>query len=434
MARFRSNPLWPAAALLAAGVLAWGLDYPAAGPGEWPQWRGPNRDGVSTEKGLLQSWPASGPPLLWKAGGAGSGFSSVAVAGGRLYTLGDADDAQVLIAKSAADGKTLWTAKVGPPWVDERGGARGTPTVDGDSVYALGTEGDLVAVEAATGKERWRKSLLRDFGGNVMSMWKWSESPLVDGDRVVVTPGAKAAGLVALDKKTGAEIWRTALPDLGPKGKDGAGYSSIVIGNGAGVRQYVQLMGRGLVGVSAADGKFLWSYNRVANDVANISTPIVSGDLVFASTAYSTGAALVRLSRAAQGVEAKEVYFLDSKTLQNHHGGLVLVDGNVYAGHGQNRGFPICVELLTGKVLWGGDIRNAGSGSAAIVYADGNLVFRYENGTVMLIEASPAGYKEKGSFQIPDVKGPSWPHPVIAGGRLYLREADTIYCYDVRKG
>lgn len=432
MARFRAQALWPAAVLFAAGVSS-GLDVPKSTPGEWPGFRGAYRDGVSKETGLLQAWPASGPPLAWKAAGVGEGYSSVSVAGGRVYTLGDVAGSQVMIAKSAADGKTLWTTRVGSPWVDERGGPRGTPTVDGDTVYALGTDGDLVAVDAATGKERWRKSLPKDFGGNVMSMWTWSESPLVDGDRVVVTPGAKAAGLVALNKKTGAEIWRTALPDLGPRGKDGAGYSSIVIGAGAGVRQYVQLLGRGLIGVDANDGKLLWSYNKVANDVANISTPIVSGDLVFASTAYGTGSSLVRLSKAAQGIEAKEVYFLDAKTLQNHHGGLVLVDGKVYAGNGQNKGFPICVEMETGKVLWGGDIRNAGSGSAAVVYADGNLIFRYENGTVILIEASPAGYKEKGSFQIPGVKGPSWPHPVVAGGKLYLREGDNLYCYDVRK-
>jgi outer membrane protein assembly factor BamB len=434
MPRFRARALWPVAALLAAGVgVSSGLDIPKAAPGEWPGFRGPNRDGISKETGLLQSWPASGPPLAWKATGLGEGYSSVSVAGGRIFTLGDISGSQMLIAKSAADGKTLWTTKVGPPWSDERGGPRGTPTVDGDSVYAVGTEGDLVAVEAATGKERWRKSLPKDFGGQVMSMWKWSESPLVDGDRVVVTPGAKGAGLVALKKADGSEIWRTALPDLGTKGKDGAGYSSIVIGAGGGVRQYVQLMGRGLVGVDSSSGKLLWNYNKIANDVANISAPLVSGDLVFASTAYSTGSSLLKITKTASGLEASEVYFLDAKTLQNHHGGLVLVDGKVYAGHGQNKGLPICVEMATGKVLWGGDIRNAGSGSAAVVYADGNLIFRYENGTVILIEATPAGYREKGSFQIPDVKGPSWPYPVVAGGKLYLREADNLYCYDVRK-
>jgi outer membrane protein assembly factor BamB len=304
--------------------------------------------------------------------------------------------------------------------------------VDGDLVYAVGTESDLVCLEAATGKERWRRSLERDFGGRMMSVWKFSESPLVDGDRLLVTPGAREAAIVALDKKTGKEIWRSAIPDLGPKGKDGAGYSSIVVSEGGDVRQYVQVLGRGVIGVRASDGKFLWGYNRVANDVANISTPVTSGDLVFASTGYQTGSALLRLIKKGDGVEASEVYYLDSKTFQNHHGGFVLVGDHVYGGNGHRLGFPTCIDLKSGKITWGGDIRNEGQGSAAVAYADGNLYFRYENGTVMLIEATPEGYRPKGSFSIPNVKKPSWPHPVIAGGRLYLREQDALYAYDVK--
>ncbi|PYQ18316.1 MAG: polyvinylalcohol dehydrogenase [Acidobacteria bacterium] len=405
----------------------------AAPPTDWPGWRGPNRDALSPDKGLLNEWKPSGPPLAWKAAGLGVGFSSVSVAGSRIYTMGDKGGAQQVIALNRADGRILWTARVGPPWSDESGGPRGTPTVDGDLVYAIGTEGDLVCVEAATGKERWRRSLARDLGGEMMSMWKFSESPLVDGDRLVVTPGSRSAGLVALDKTTGKEIWRAALPDLGTKGRDGAGYSSIVISNAAGVKQYVQLLGRGLVGVRASDGKFLWGYNRIANHVANISTPIVRANWVFASTGYQTGAVLLELQKAGDGIQAKEIYFLEAGTLQNHHGGLVLVGNHLYAGHGHSKGFPICVEFTTGKVAWGGDIRNAGTGSAAVVYADGNLVFRYQNGTVVLIEASPTGYKEKGSFAIPGVKDPSWTHPVVLDGTLYLREQDNLYAYDVRQ-
>jgi outer membrane protein assembly factor BamB len=238
---------------------------------------------------------------------------------------------------------------------------------------------------------------------------------------------------VAVDKATGKDVWRAAIPDLGPAGKDGAGYSSIVISNGVGVKQYVQLLGRGLVGIRASDGKYLWGYNRVANGVANISTPIVRANWVFASTGYQTGSALLELQPSGDGVVARELYFLDSKTLQNHHGGLVLVGNHVYAGHGHNKGFPICVDFVSGKVAWGGDIRNAGSGSAAVMYADGRLYFRYENGVVVLIEATPTGYAEKGSFTIPDVRDPSWAHLSIADGRLYVREQDHLYCYDIRQ-
>jgi outer membrane protein assembly factor BamB len=424
-----------------AVVLTFVVTAPAAPQGagarataDWPSWRGPKRDALSPDTALLKSWKPGGPPLAFKASGLGGGFSSVAVAGGRIYTLGDKDGSQHLLALDAKDGRIVWTAKVGAPWVDEYGGPRGTPTVDGGSVYAIGTEGDLVCVDAANGQERWRRSFPKDFGGQVMSIWKFSESPLVDGDRVIVTPGVKDALLVALDKRTGKEIWRTReIPDLGPKGKDGAGYSSVVVSNAAGVKQYVQLTGRGLVGVRADDGRLLWNYNRVANDVANISTPVVKDDYVFASTGYQTGSVLLKLERqGAGGVAAKEVYFLDPKTFQNHHGGFVLVGDHIYGGHGHNKGFPICVEMATGKVVWGGDTRNAGTGSAAVVYADGSLYFRYQNGLVVLIEATPTGYNEKGSFSIPDVKNPSWPHPVVVGGRLYLREQDNLYVYDVK--
>jgi outer membrane protein assembly factor BamB len=206
-----------------------------------------------------------------------------------------------------------------------------------------------------------------------------------------------------------------------------------VVSNGARVKQYVQLLGRGLVGIRASDGKYLWGYNRVANGVANISTPIVRANWVFSSTGYQTGSALLELQPSGDGVAAREIYFLDAKTLQNHHGGLVLVGNHVYAGHGHNKGFPICVDFVTGKVAWGGDIRNAGTGSAAVMYADGRLYFRYENGVVVLIEASPAGYAEKGSFTIPEVRDPSWAHFSIADGRLYVREQDNLYCYDIRQ-
>ncbi len=288
----------------------------AAPPGgNWPQWRGPLRDGVSTETGLLTSWPAGGPKRLFAATGLGRGFSSVAVTGGRIYTMGDRGRDQVVIALDEETGKQVWASRIGGNHEDPDGygGPRGTPTVDGALLYAIGTDGVLVCLETATGKERWRKHLERDFGGRMMSQWRWAESPLVDGDRVVVTPGGEKTAMVAMDKTTGQEIWRTAIPRLGPQGLDGAGYSSIVISNGGGVKQYIQLMGRGVVSVRASDGWYMWGNNAVANDVANISTPVVKDNYVFASTGYGTGSVMLEISPAANGrTTAKQKYFLDS--------------------------------------------------------------------------------------------------------------------------
>ena len=430
------------AALLLAGSLAGDagpvrVSAAAADAPNWPQFRGPNRDGRSADTNLLQQWDAAGPALVWKTSGLGTGYSSLSIGGDRLFTMGDIDGSQQVVALSATDGKVLWTTKVGPIWQDRYPGPRATPTVDGALIYTLGTEGDLVCLEAATGKERWRKNLVRDFGGQVMSDWKFAESPLIDGDRVVVTPGGADAALVALNKTTGATIWKAKVPNLGANGRDGAGYSSVVVSNGAGVKQYVQLMGRGVVGIRASDGEYLWGYNKVANGVANIPTPIVQGDFVFAASGYQTGSALLKLAPAAGGkVTATEVYFLDGKTFQNHHGGFVLVDGYIYGGHGHRAGMPGCVELATGQVKWGGGtspIRNDGRGSAAIAYADGHVYYRYENGLVILVEATPTGYKEKGKLQVATSDLLSWSYPVIAGGRMYLRDKDSLYVYNLRK-
>ena len=268
-------------------------------PADWPQFRGPNRDGICSETGLLREWPKDGPKLLWKINGLGKGYSSVAIAGGKLFTMGDRADAGQAKAQRSwpstwQPARKLWATRIGPPHKD---GPRCTPTVDGPRLYAIGTEGDLVCLETATGQVRWRKNFAKDFGGKMMSGWKFSESPLVDAQRSVCTPGGKQATMVALDKQTGEVIWKCAVPDLGPRGRDGAAYASMVVAEIAGVRQYVQLLGRGVVGVEAKTGRFLWGYNAVANNIANIPTPVVRGDYVFCSTAYDTGSALLKIVR-----------------------------------------------------------------------------------------------------------------------------------------
>jgi outer membrane protein assembly factor BamB len=407
-----------------------------ASAGDWPGWRGPARDGHSPDTGLLPSWPDGGPPLAWRASGFGGGFSSVAVVGERIYTMGDLGDAQYVIAAKRADGDILWKTRVAPAWKDRYLGPRSTPTVDADRVYVVTTEGDVVCLKAATGEMVWKRSLPGDFGGKMMRYagaheWKFSESPLVDGERLIVTPGVPDAALVALDKLTGKEIWRTTIPALGEKGDDGAGYSSVVVSHGAGVRQYVQFIGRGVIGVETDSGKFLWGYNRIANQTANIATPLIEGDHVFASSGYETGSVLLQLSGNEERVSVEEAYFLEPNVLQNHHGGLILHDGYVYTGTGHNKGFPIAVEMKSGKVAWGPQ-RTEGKDSSALVYADGRLYFRFQNGLMVLAEATHEGYRERGSFMIPDVKLQSWTQPVIIGGMMYLREQDNLFCYDVR--
>jgi outer membrane protein assembly factor BamB len=399
----------------------------AASADDWPQWRGPNRDAVSPATRLLTDWPEEGPPLVWTAKGLGRGMSSVTVAGGRIFTLGKRPEKGVsLIALSTENGAEIWSTPIEPD-----GDPNGSPTIDGDRVFAITYNGTLVCAEAATGRIVWRKSLVNDFGGEVPN-WGYSESPLVEGDHVVCTPGADDALIVALNKTTGEVIWKTtAPPEMQDRGHDGAGYSSIVIGHGAGIRQYVQLVGNGVIGVSTTDGTPLWGYNRIANGVANIPTPIVHEDYVFTSTGYGAGSALLRLETTPTGVKVNEVYFHPGNKMQNHHGGMVLVDGHVYLGNGHNQGLPMCVELLTGKAKWG-PVRGPGSDSAAVLYADGHLYFRYQNAVMALIEATPEAYRLKASFKLPSHLADSWPHPVIANGHLYLRDQDVLMCFDLR--
>ena len=412
--------------LVAAALAASGF-APADAKVDWPQWRGPHRDGIASDTGLLKSWEDQAPKLLWTAPKMGAGFSSLVIHDGRIFTMGKRKGGVDLIAVSLDGQKELWSTRVS----DGGGDPNCTPTVSGNLVYAMNKEGELLCAAADTGKEVFRKNFGRDFRGRMMSGWGFSESPLVDGDKLVVTPGAQDAAMVALNKNTGELIWKASVPaKLGDRGSDGAAYSSIVVAQVHGIRQYVQLVGRGMIGIAADDGRFLWNYNRVANGTANIPTPIVHKDMVFCSTGYGTGSALLRIVPDGTGVKAEEVYFLDSKTLQNHHGGLVLVGDHIYGGHQHDQGFPICVELATGKVVWAPG-RGPGTGSAAVVYADGHLYFRYQDGLMALIEATPEEYRLKGTFQIPNVGGPSWSHPVVAGGKLYLREQDNLLCYDV---
>ena len=396
--------------------------------GNWTGWRGPSRDGLSAETGLQSEWAEGGPQLAWKVKGLGSGFSSVAVSDGRIYTMGKKDGTTMMIALSTKTGQIIWEADMGA-------GANPncTPTVDGDLVYGLTHSGQLVCVKAANGEIAWQRNFPSDFKGRMESGWGYSESPVIDGEKLVCTPGGNSAVMVALNKNSGELLWSAEMPpQVGDRGQDGAGYSSIVISEIAERKQYVQLTGRGVIGVDGESGKLLWIYNRIANSTANIPTPIVKGDYIFCSTGYGTGAALIQIHQRDGKFEVEEKYFLEAKKLQNHHGGMLLVGDYIYCGHGHNQGFPVCINMMTGEYAWGPE-RGAGTGSAAILYADGHLYFRYQSGDLALIEATPLGYKLKGKFRTDEVNGQSWPHPVIAGRKLYLRDQGTLMVYDIAK-
>ena len=381
---------------------------------DWPQWRGPNRDGKSAETGLLKGWPASGPPLAWRATGAGDGYSSFSVANGRLYTLGARGDTEYLIAYDVASGKRLWEAANGRRFDNDRGGGpRGTPTVDGDRVYAFGASGDLTVVDAASGKSIWKVNVLSKFGGSNIQ-WGLSESPLVLADRVLVNAGGP---IVALRKTDGSEIWRS---DAG--GGD-AGYSSAVLHEVGGIRQAIYFTETRVVGVDVNTGNRLWSYEAVANRTANIATPIVRGNKVFVSSDYGTGAALLDLAAARGGVLAREVYF--TRDMRNHHATSVLVGDHLY---GFSSSILTAMQFDTGQVAW----RDRSVGKGSLVFADDRLYLFSERGTVGLAEATPTGYREHGRFDIRTGNLPTWSHPVVSGGKLFLRDQDTIYAYDVR--
>lgn len=456
-------------ALYLALVLLSGTAFAASPESfDWPQWQGPDRNAISKERGLLKEWPKDGPPLAWKITGLGGGYSAPSIAAGRIFGMSNRGDDEVVWALSEKDGKELWVTRLGPALKQQtpqgKEGPGCTPTVDGELLYVEGLGGDVACLQVKDGKIIWQRSLTRDFGGRA-PMWSYRESPLVDGDKVICTPGGQEAMLAALDKSTGKTIWKSQVPggpgggpggdpggpgggppgpgggpggpSRGPRGFGGSGaaYASAIAIDFDGQRQYVQLTGRTLVGVAASDGKFLWRYDRPANGMGiNCSTPVYHDGMVFAASAYGAGGGLVKLSKDGNGgVKAEEVY--STRKMQNHHGGMILLDGCLYGANGGNEGgFLVCLDFKTGNVLWDerdDAERRAPKGSVAL--ADGRLYYRTEKGTMLLIEPSSKQYIERGRFEQPErSKQPAWAHPVTANGKLYLRDQDLLLCYDVK--
>jgi len=397
---------------------------------DWPTWRGPNGTGISSERDIATSWAGETPKLTWEAAGVGHGYSSVVTSGGFLVTTGRVDGSVICFALNTDTGEKNWETVIGKTSRN----VMSTPTIHDGRVYCVDPDGELICLRLSNGEVLWERNYVDDFGGRLMSGRGYGESPIIDRDRLLVTPGGTGAMIVALDRRTGETLWKSPFPKMAGAGRDGAAFSSLNITTAAGVRQIVQLTGRGLVGIEAASGKFLWSYDDISNSTANIPTPIVKDDLVFCANGYHAGAVLLRLEkdpRGGTGVKATEVYRLKGNRFQNPHGGCVLIGNQIYGGHGSNNGLPTCLDLVTGRIRW--KRRGPGTGSASVTSAGGKLVFRYQDGMVALIEASPDEYRLKATFETPSSGGDSWSHPVISNGKLYLREKDTLWAYDIRR-
>jgi outer membrane protein assembly factor BamB len=388
---------------------------------DWPQWRGPNRDGISREIGLLQAWPSAGPKRVWLSRDIGLGYSAPVVAKGRLFVLGTKDGKERLFAKEAKSGKMLWTAELGDIFSNNWGnGPRGSATVDGGKVFALGANGGLVCADVGDGKVNWRVELAGDLGGKAPN-WGYTESVLVDGDVVICTPGGKKGTLVALNKTTGKIIWRSR------DWTDGAQYASVVAVEHNGERQYIQLTQKTLAGISAEDGAVLW---RTAwrGRTAVIPTPIFHDGQVYISAGYGAGCRKITLE---SGHKVVENYY--NRNLKNHHGGVLLFDGHLY-GYSDGRGWT-CQDFETGEVVW--DSKKFGKG--CVFYADNRLYCLEESsGKVVLAEANSSDWKEHGRFKLDpqtELRKPSgrvWTHPVVANGVMYLRDQELLFAFDVK--
>lgn len=388
-------------------------------PGDWPQWRGPNRDDVSQETGLLKKWPSDGPKRVWVSEEAGLGYSGFAVVGGKLYTMGLYDAEEKLICLDTATGKKLWESPVGAIYKNKWGdGPRCTPTVAGGKVYALGGNGDLICADAESGKQEWSISLIKDLGG-VLQNWGYTESPLVDGDLVIVTPGGSKGAIAGIDAKSGKVKWQTS--DV----TENAQYSSIIPIDHGGQRQYVQLLMKSIVSVSK-EGKVLWKTD-FPGAVAVIPTPIFKDGQVYVTAGYKVGSKSVKID----GNSVTEVY--SNPDMQNHHGGVILIDGKLY-GHSDKGGWT-CQDFKTGEIVW----QDKGIGKGAVASADGMLYCQAENdGTIALVKVSDKGWEMVSSFKLQAQTsqrakdGRIWTHPVISNGKLYLRDQEFISCYDVK--
>ena len=405
------------------------FSYSKAYSQDWPQWRGPNRDGISQESGLHLDWTEKKPDLLWEFRQAGAGYSSPTIVDGILYCQGAADGNDFAFALDAETGKLKWKQALGDLFVMDRGdGGRGSVTVDGDTLFLIRGGGQLHCLSASDGEMLWQKDFRKDLGGEFMSQsdWGYSESPLVDNNLVICTPGGDEGTLAALNKHTGEVVWRSA------EWTDAGGYSSPIVVEIDGIRQYIQFAREGVAGVAAADGKLLWNANLAGNRVAVIPTPIYHDHIVYVTSGYNSGCAGLKISKEGDIFKMDTLY--TNRDMSNHHGGVIRVGDFIY-GYSDRPGW-ICQDLATGEIIWKHRVSKPGKG--AIIYADGHLLLLDERtGAITSIKASPDGYQEFGRLEIPErSEVPSmdnmvWTHPVVSNGKLYIRDHDLLFCFEL---
>lgn len=386
----------------------------AADP-EWPCWRGINRDGRSPDTGLLKEWPAEGPKLLWKTEGINHGFSSPVVAGGSIYITGDTDDKKLMLYKLSMDGAIEASAEIAPAWTGQHAGSRSSPTFDKGKLYLVSANGKLICLDAKNFKEIWFKDF-SDYGVTKAPTWGFAESVLIHENLVIFTPGGKEA-LAAVDKETGKPVWTSQ--GFGAK----AHYCSPIAFQFGGKTLVVNGTGDGLVGVDAKTGTVQWTDPFCVGNTANCPTPAFSDGYVFWANGYRKGGICLQLTAEGDKVTATKVW--NTMEMVNHHGGYIIDKGYIYGNH--NQGWT-CLELKTGLKKW----YEAGVGKGSICYADGMLyTFSEKDGQAGLVQCTPDEFKMTGKVKVAG-KGMSWAHPVVIGGRLYLRYDTTLYCFDVK--
>lgn len=385
----------------------------------WPRFHGPQGTNESPETGLLRRWPEGGPPLLWTARNIGDGFATVAIADGRIYTAGNRNNQTVITALDTG-GKQLWQAANGGAWTGSQPGSRGTPTIEGNRLYHESPLGDVVCLDAASGQKIWGLNVLETFGAENIT-WALAESLLIDGDRLICSPGGPQTAVVALDKRTGQTVWKSPSVD-----GDRAGYASPMLAVHQGLRMILTMTSKHAIGVNADTGELLWQFKHVTPWDENIFTPIFQDGRVFISTGHRVGSVMLKVN--VQGKKASVQEGWRSTDLDNHHGGTILLDGYLY-GSLWSSGWA-CLDWQSGRTRYS----SRGVGKGSLTYADGMLYTLGENGQMALVPATPQDHTAVSRFRLPvGGEGPVWAHPVVCGGRLYLRHGDFLYAYDVRR-